>query len=65
MRIETEAGAFFVDEHAHDWGSPVEGLDLNRLSGSQELMALFYALLTLAGHPGKVNTWPLDCPSTP
>ena len=46
LRIETLAGRFYVGEGAHDWGRPIETLDFDRLTGSPELMALFYGALT-------------------
>ncbi len=46
LLIETSAGSFAVGEHAHDWGRPVENLDLDRLTASPETMALFYGVLT-------------------
>ena len=51
MRIETALGAFYVGKNAHDWGRPVENLDLDRLTGSPELMALWYGVLTKYGVP--------------
>jgi hypothetical protein len=51
MLIETRSGRFYVGEEAHNWGRPVENLDLDRLIGSPELLALFYGALTLYGLP--------------
>ena len=47
--IETTAGVFYVGPNAHDWGRPVENLDLDRLTGAPELMALFYGALSQYG----------------
>lgn len=44
--IETRSGVFHVGANAHDWGRPVENLDLDRLTGAPELMALLYGALT-------------------
>ncbi len=49
LRIETTTGAFYVGEGAHDWGRPVENLDLNRLVGAPEMRALFLGAMTLYG----------------
>ncbi len=46
VRIEMGAGAFYVGEGAHDWGHPIENLDFDRLTGSPELIALFYGALS-------------------
>lgn len=46
LRVETESGGFYVGEHAHDWGRPVENLDFDRLTGSPEMMALLYGALS-------------------
>ena len=51
LRIETEAGVFHVGATAHDWGRPVESLDFDRLSGSPEMMALWYGALVHHGVP--------------
>jgi len=47
MRIETSSGTFFVGPNAHDWGRPVENLDMERLSGTPEFMALFYGAVSM------------------
>lgn len=47
--IETGAGVFHIGANAHDWGRPVENLDLDRLTGAPELMALLYGALTQYG----------------
>jgi hypothetical protein len=51
LRIETAAGVFHVGRHAHDWGRPVENMDFQRLTGTPELMALWYGALTRYGLP--------------
>ncbi len=47
--IETAAGVFYVGSNAHDWGRPIENLDLDRLIGTPELMALLYGALSQYG----------------
>jgi hypothetical protein len=56
LRIETGAGVFHVGEGAHDWGRPVENLDLDRLAGSPELMALLYGAVTRFAVPADPVT---------
>ena len=46
LKIETDGGIFHVGPNAHDWGRPVENLDFDRLTGSPEMMALWYGALT-------------------
>lgn len=46
LRIESEHGAFYVGSGAHEWGRPVESLDYDRLTGSPEIMAIFYGAMT-------------------
>jgi len=46
MQIETKAGNFFVGQGAHSYGSPVENLDFDRLSGTPEMRALVYGTLS-------------------
>lgn len=45
-RIEFDAGSFYVGAGAHDWGRAVENLDYDRLTGTPEMRALFYAAMT-------------------
>jgi len=49
MRIETDAGAFYVGDGAHDWGRPVENLDFDRLAGAPEMRVLFLGAMTHYG----------------
>lgn len=51
LEINTRAGTFHVGVGAHDWGRPVESLDFDRLSGSPEMMALWYGAMTKLGVP--------------
>jgi hypothetical protein len=44
--IETASGVFHVGPNAHDWGRPIENLDLDRLTGTPEMLALFYGALS-------------------
>ena len=52
-RVETESGVFYVGANAHDWGRPVENLDMERLTGTPEFMALLY---------GAISMYPADVP---
>ena len=51
LRVETSSGSFYVGKGAHDWGRPVENLDLDRLTGAPELLALFLGALSRYGIP--------------
>ena len=46
LEIQTQHGSFYTGEGAHDYGRPVENLDFDRLTGSPEMMALFYGSIT-------------------
>ena len=46
LQIKTQHGSFYTGEGAHDYGRPVENLDFDRLTGSPEMMALFYGSIT-------------------
>jgi hypothetical protein len=46
LLITTNDGEFYVGPGAHDFGRPVENLDFDRLTGTPEMRALFYAMLT-------------------
>ena len=46
LEIKTQHGSFYTGEGAHDYGRPVENLDFDRLTGSPEMMALFYGSIT-------------------
>lgn len=46
LEIKTRHGSFYIGDGAHDYGRPVENLDFDRLTGSPEMMALFYGSLT-------------------
>jgi len=49
---------YLVGLHAHDQGRPIENLDYERLTGSPEIRALFYAALT-----ERIRAYgPLDAP---
>ncbi|MGI6377379.1 MAG: hypothetical protein ACOX3S_15510 [Anaerolineae bacterium] len=62
LRIETAAGTFAVGENAHDWGRPVENLDMDRLSNSPETMALFYGAVSRYGLPADPVTVVIGLP---
>jgi hypothetical protein len=53
LMVETKSGKFYVGENAHSWGRPVESLDFDRLTGSPEILALFYGALTRYGVPAE------------
>ena len=55
LRIEGKNGVFYVGEGAHDWGRPVENLDFDRLTGSPEMLALFYGALTKYGIAEEID----------
>ena len=46
MHITNTAGSFYVGAGAHDFGRPVENLDVDRLNGSPEILTLLHASLT-------------------
>jgi hypothetical protein len=46
LEVRTRHGSFYTGEGAHDYGRPVENLDFDRLTGSPEMMALFYGSIT-------------------
>ena len=50
MEIVTGEGSFYVGLGAHDWGRPVENLDLDRFNGTPELRALLYGALSEHSH---------------
>ena len=52
LRVETSSGSFYIGRGAHDWGRPVENLDLDRLTGAPELLALFLGALSRYGLSG-------------
>ena len=46
LNIVTSFGSFYVGAGAHDYGRPVENLDVERFNGTPEMLALFYGSLT-------------------
>lgn len=46
VQLRFNGGSFFVGANAHDYGTPVENLDFERLTGTSEIKALLYAALT-------------------
>lgn len=46
LNIVTQFGSFYVGQGAHDYGRPVENLDVERFNGTPEMLALFYGALT-------------------
>ena len=54
MQVAFDGGEFFVGAGAHDWGHAVENLDYDRLTGTPEMRALFYAsLVQVSGSTAK------------
>ena len=54
MLIESDRGAYYVGKAAHDWGLPVQDVDWDWMTGSAELMSLFYGALTRYQAKGDV-----------
>ena len=46
MQVVNGHGAFYVGAGAHDYGRPVENLDVDRFSGTPEMAALLHGSLT-------------------
>jgi hypothetical protein len=46
MNIRNANGSFYVDAGAHDYGRPVENLDVERFNGTPEMVALFHGAMT-------------------
>ncbi len=46
LHIKNEHGSFYIGAGAHDYGRPVENLDVERFSGTPEMVALFHGALT-------------------
>lgn len=46
LNIVTSFGSFYVGAGAHDYGRPVENLDVERFNGTPEMLALFYGAMT-------------------
>ncbi len=55
LEVVLPEGRFYVGERAHDWGRPVENMDLDRLFGTPEMRALFFGAMTRAGIEGEVD----------
>jgi len=59
LRIQNEHGSFYVGAGAHDFGRPVENLDVERFNGTPEMVALFHGAMTHAiqgaGKAGAVD----------
>lgn len=54
VSVETADGKFWVGNGAHDYGHPVENLDFERLTGSPEMRAMYYAALSRIAKPGEL-----------
>ena len=46
LAIHNESGSFYVGAGAHDFGRPVENLDVDRFNGTPEMNALLHGSLT-------------------
>ncbi|MGC1378240.1 MAG: ParM/StbA family protein [Anaerolineales bacterium] len=46
LRIQNGHGSFYIGAGAHDYGRPVENLDVERYNGAPEMTALFHGALT-------------------
>lgn len=46
LQIASSSGSFYVGAGAHDYGRPVENLDVDRFNGTPEMKALLYGSLT-------------------
>ena len=46
LQITNESGSFYVGPGAHDYGRPVENLDVDRFNGTPEMKALLHGSLT-------------------
>ena len=46
MQITVGNQPYYVGQHAHDQGRPIENLDYDRLTDSPEIVALLYGILT-------------------
>lgn len=60
LRIENAHGSFYVGAGAHDYGRPVENLDVERFNGTPEMVSLFHGAMThtlnrIGELPGSVS----------
>ena len=56
LQITNESGSFYVGMGAHDYGRPVENLDVERFNGTPEMKALLHGSLTrYQQHHGKFS----------
>jgi hypothetical protein len=46
LHIQNGHGSFYIGAGAHDYGRPVENLDVERFNGTPEMVALFHGALT-------------------
>ncbi len=46
LAIQNESGSFYVGAGAHDFGRPIENLDVDRFNGTPEMRALLHGSLT-------------------
>lgn len=59
VKITVGNHSFYVGDGAHEWGRPVESLDYERLNGSPEIRAIFYAAVTEYVHCHAVINLPV------
>lgn len=46
LAIQNERGSFYIGAGAHDYGRPVEALDVERFNGTPEMAALFHGTMS-------------------
>lgn len=46
LLVSGEFGRFYAGKDSHDFGTPVENIDFDRLTGTPEMLALWYGALT-------------------
>lgn len=50
LHIQNAHGSFYVGAGSHDYGRPVENLDVERFNGTPEMVALFHGAMTHTLH---------------
>ena len=46
LHVQNGHGSFYIGAGAHDYGRPVENLDVERFNGTPEMVALFHGAIT-------------------
>ena len=59
LQVTNESGSFYVGAGAHDYGRPVENLDVERFNGTPEMKALLHGSLTRYQQRYGIFTTPL------